>query len=120
MSVDHSKTAVIWLWHRDSGARANFDLLVYGVTAEDLQTVPNEIVGMIADRYPDYVGSPFGVQTLRGKVGGKKPIPKLPPVDERATTRAGRAELRRSHPHIREGLPVKGIREDDGTVRMRD
>lgn len=65
--IDASKTAVVWLWHADTGARANFDVLVYGVTAEDLLTVPNDIVDSIAARYPGFVGSPFGVTTLRGK-----------------------------------------------------
>ena len=67
MIPDPRKAAIVWMWHADSGARADFDIVVYGVTAEDLLTVPNDIISSIAARHPGYVGSPFGVQTLRGK-----------------------------------------------------
>ena len=68
MSVDPSRGAVIHLWHRETGARANFDVIVYGVTANELTTVPNDVITSIARKYPDYVGSPFGVKALHNGV----------------------------------------------------
>jgi len=36
-----------------------FDLIIYGRTAAELMTVPNEVVQSIARRYPDYTSSIF-------------------------------------------------------------
>ena len=73
MSVNSKKTTLVWLWHKDTGARAPFDILVYGVTEEDLMTVPNPIIQSLAERYPEYTSSPFGVHTVRGKSLATRP-----------------------------------------------
>jgi len=36
-----------------------FDLILYGRSASELLTVPNEVIGSLARRYPDYTSSPF-------------------------------------------------------------
>jgi hypothetical protein len=39
-----------------------FNLVLYGVVARDLQSLPNEIVASLAHRYPDHISSMFLVR----------------------------------------------------------
>ena len=42
----------------------DMDIIVYGVEAHDLMTVPNEVIQRIATKYPGYQGSMFHVRNL--------------------------------------------------------
>lgn len=41
-----------------------FEVIVYGVHAKQLLTIPNEIIRSIARKYPGYFSSPFHVRPL--------------------------------------------------------
>lgn len=41
-----------------------FDLIIYGRSARELITVPNEVIQSIAIRYPNHTSSPFHLYDL--------------------------------------------------------
>jgi len=43
-----------------------FDLIIYGRTAAELMTVPNDVISSLARRYPDYTSSLFLVEDYHG------------------------------------------------------
>ena len=73
MNIDYRKTTVVRLWKRENGCRAEFDILVYGYTAKDLSVTGHPVIQALAERYPEYTGSPFGLQTLHGKELATRP-----------------------------------------------
>lgn len=55
--------AVVPMFNRITG-RCDFELIIYGVSARDLMTVPNEIIATLATRYPNHVSTPFELYDL--------------------------------------------------------
>lgn len=41
-----------------------FDLIIYGRSARELMTVPNEVIQSITARYPNHISSPFYLYDL--------------------------------------------------------
>lgn len=57
------KRCVIPLIPVTPGAK-RLDIIIYGRSARELMTVPNEIVHSLARRYPGYTSSPFFIYNL--------------------------------------------------------
>lgn len=66
MSVKHHKCAIVPMLGKRSGV-VEFELLIYGRTAAELMTVPNEVIHSISERYPEHQSSPFLLRDLRGE-----------------------------------------------------
>lgn len=61
--IDYRKRCVVPMINARTG-KVDFEIIVYGQTARDLMTVPNEIVHSIADRHPEHTSSPFALYDL--------------------------------------------------------
>lgn len=46
-----------------------FDVIIYGKSARELQSVPNPIISSLARRYPDHYSSPFIIYDLETEYG---------------------------------------------------
>lgn len=61
MDRDYKVRCTVPMISRITG-EVDFDLVMYGLCARDLQTVPNTIVDSLARRYPDHISSLFLVR----------------------------------------------------------
>jgi hypothetical protein len=58
MAPDHRKCAVVPMINDETG-QVDFELLIYGRTARELMTVPNDVIGVLAERYTKHSSSIF-------------------------------------------------------------
>lgn len=61
--IDYEKSAKVTMFSKDTLLPA-FDVVVYGVTPEDLMRIPNATVHGLARRFPDHQSSPFHVKPM--------------------------------------------------------
>jgi hypothetical protein len=62
--IDYEKSARIIMMDKATMQPA-FDLVVYGVTPEDLMQIPNPTINSIARRFPEHQSSPFHIKSMR-------------------------------------------------------
>jgi hypothetical protein len=63
MAVNYAKRTLVPMWGKAS-MKPEFDLIVYGVEAHELMTVPNPIVAALAAKYPDHQSTLWDIRTL--------------------------------------------------------
>lgn len=120
MSIDYGKSAIVPMMNRRSG-EVEFELLIYGYSASELMSVPNPVIGSLAQRYPDHQSSPFLIRDNTRKrrersffvenprrMGKTYAMERARAVIDEAH-RTGRPEFKDRS----EGLIVRGIRDED-------
>jgi hypothetical protein len=61
--IDYRKRCVVPMINVRTG-EVEFEIIVYGLRARDLMTVPNDTIGSIAARHPGHTSSPFHLYDL--------------------------------------------------------
>jgi hypothetical protein len=61
--IDYEKSARVMMFDKATLLPA-FDVVVYGVTPEELMRVPHPAIHALAQRFPDHQSSPFHVKPM--------------------------------------------------------
>lgn len=104
--INMRKCAVVPMMSVMTG-KVEFELLIYGRTAKELMTVPNDVIDSLAREYPDHQSSIFMLRDLRPPRDGINFF--TPPPAAKPYVKSER---------IAKGLPVRGIKDEDGSVRL--
>ncbi len=76
--IDYEKSARVMMFDKATLLPA-FDVVVYGVTPEELVLISNPTISSIARRFPDHQSSPFHVKPMpRPKPWPRKARPPRP------------------------------------------